>query len=249
MRTKSVDWCINLVQVLTWLLAAMSPCIATLLNNNGVESAERLLQSASDRSTHPLSATHVVQVVAKAPETLKLGTDDFLGTGLKRKSVAGAYGTTAAVSLGAVAIGYQTLNYRSKNRDAATKAAKDERVREAICSEKRRSADATGPKSMNNDSQSSGPMSIASSSSVPSASEPSRHSSVNVEASQSEAPVIGLGAVRASTAYAYPPSRALSRLDRRARLSDATLNTIEDYNKMIGATEAIASGTIAITSA
>ena len=50
--------------------------------------------------------------------------------------------------------------------------------------------------------------------------------------------------------YAYPPSRALlARFAKRTPISDATLTTIEDYNKMIGATEAIASGTIAVASA
>lgn len=55
--------------------------------------------------------------------------------------------------------------------------------------------------------------------------------------------------------YSYPygvepPARVRVQpeLGRRA-LSDETLNTIEDYNKMIGATEAIVSGSIAMTAA
>lgn len=46
----------------------------------------------------------------------------------------------------------------------------------------------------------------------------------------------------------YPPSRPLDRWTKR-RLSDAVLNTMEDYNKMIASTEAVASGSIAVTAA
>lgn len=58
-----------------------------------------------------------------APKTLNLGETNFLGTGVRRKSIAGAYASTAGVALGGAAITYQTMNMKSKNTDAWKKKA------------------------------------------------------------------------------------------------------------------------------
>lgn len=93
-----------------------------------LESLERLtdterLQQFTRSLSLPLSLSpkEVKRAVKQAPDRLHLRQDDFLGLGVKRKSVAGVYGTSAGVSLGAAAISYQTMNLRSKNRDAVTK--------------------------------------------------------------------------------------------------------------------------------
>lgn len=55
-------------------------------------------------------------------------------------------------------------------------------------------------------------------------------------------------ALQSGTEEVWPERGAKSDWDKRG-LSDATLTTIEDYNKIIGATEAIVSGSIAVTAA
>ena len=125
MRAGSVVLCALaphplLLVALAWLLAATLPVCAQL------DAAEPLEKVAESRSfpgfTRVMSAKDVKQAVKKAPEKLRLGKDNFLNSGLRRKTIAGVYGTTAGVTLGAAAITYQTLNLRSKNRDAETKA-------------------------------------------------------------------------------------------------------------------------------
>lgn len=192
------------------------------------------------------------KVVVKAPEKLRLGTEDFLGSGFKRKSVAGAYGTSVGVSLGAVAIGYQTLNYRSKNRDYAIKKEKDARIKEAICSERRRHAAAAAEAAPVPDvaADTVRPTAPSISASTAFASNVLQPDHTDLVGSASASALVSTQqAGLASTAYTYAPSRALTSLERRAPLTDLTLNTIEDYNKMIGATEAVASASIAMTSA
>ncbi|GAC92579.1 septum-promoting GTP-binding protein 1 [Pseudozyma hubeiensis SY62] len=253
MRSRCIHSTITLLQLVAWLLAVVTPCTASLPeDSSGLESAEQLVRPASDRLAHSLSTARMRKVVVKAPEKLRLGTDDFLGSGFKRKSVAGAYGTSVGVSLGAVAIGYQTLNYRSKNREYAIKKEKDARVKEAICSERRRYAAAAAEAAPVAD--------VAADTVRPTA--PSIFASTAMASNvlqQDHADLVGLESAPASfstqpagvasTAHTYPPSRALTSLERRAPLTDQTLNTIEDYNKMIGASEAVASASIAMTSA
>ncbi|SJX62096.1 uncharacterized protein SRS1_12945 [Sporisorium reilianum f. sp. reilianum] len=257
-----------LLHMLAWLLAT---CHASV--ESAAESATESLISPQtdthplvDRLTHSLSAKQVKKVVQKAPEKLNLGADNWLGSGLKRKSVSGAYGTTAAVGVGAAAITYQTMNLKSKNREARKKAEKDARVKEAICAAQRqRAAEAAEtdqqPSVLATEYTPSPPGN-------PNAAPPNAIPTTPTGLSSPSTPPPAEGAA-AGSAYAYPPSRALSwskrtatrtpyayppsrvsaTWSRRAPISDATLVTIEDYNKLIGATEAITSGTIAIASA
>lgn len=74
-----------------------------------------------EKGVKSLSSTKLKDAVAQVPKKLNLGVDNFLGMGVKRKSVAGAYGTSAAVTLGAAAIGYQATNLRSQRRTAYKK--------------------------------------------------------------------------------------------------------------------------------
>ncbi|SPO22192.1 uncharacterized protein UTRI_02202_B [Ustilago trichophora] len=205
------------MHLFTWLLTSSALPVPSDLSP--FETLSR--SDPFERLTHSLSSKELRNAVKKAPERLRLGQNDFLYSGLKRKSVAGAYGTSAAVALGGVAITYQGMNLRTKNRDAETKKAKDAQMKKAICAalkgEREHSSRARPDAQDSNYS--------------PSSTERSRWDSGG-EAQQ----------------YAYPPSRTTVEWDKRA-LSDATLNTIEDYNKIIGATEAIASGSIAMTSA
>ncbi|SPO23523.1 uncharacterized protein UTRI_02202 [Ustilago trichophora] len=206
-----------------------------------------------EKLTHSLSSKELRNAVKKAPERLRLGQDNFLYSGLKRKSVAGAYGTSAAVALGGVAITYQGMNLRTKNRDAETKKAskckknfvdmcnldadqknlcvvgtEDAQMRKAICA----ALKGQRQQSDRERERADGDRHFA-----PSSTEGSRWDPGSEEGDGAE-----------GQEHAYLPSRPTSEWDKRA-LSDATLNTIEDYNKFIGATEAIASGTIAMISA
>ncbi|GAC76968.1 hypothetical protein PANT_22c00301 [Moesziomyces antarcticus T-34] len=74
-----------------------------------------------EKGVESLSSTKLKDAVKQVPKKLNLGVDNFLGMGVKRKSVAGAYGTSAAVTLGAAAIGYQATNLRSQRRTAYKK--------------------------------------------------------------------------------------------------------------------------------
>lgn len=74
-----------------------------------------------EQGVESLSSTKLKDAVKQVPQKLNLGVDNFLGMGVKRKSVAGAYGTSAAVMLGAAAIGYQATNLRSQRRTAYKK--------------------------------------------------------------------------------------------------------------------------------
>lgn len=125
MRLNSFSSPIILFHVLIWLLASASPVIAQV--EESVEEADRL-NSSNDplhRLAHTLRPKRVKTVVKKAPKNLRLGTDDFLHSGLKRKTIVGAYSTTAAVGLGGAAVWYQLTNLRSKERDANAKAASE----------------------------------------------------------------------------------------------------------------------------
>ncbi|TKY87399.1 hypothetical protein EX895_004076 [Sporisorium graminicola] len=259
-----------LLHLLTWLLAGSTPAHAAL--ESALESAtERLIPAAGndtpalvDRLTHSLSAKQVRKVVQQAPEKLNLGTDNFLGSGLKRKSVSGAYGTTAAVAVGAAAITYQTMNLKSKYRDAEKKAetaqtetaaATDTGPEDLDTSTEYTASPASMPPLTENTDTPAQPHMATTPSSAPPV--PPRSAAPRVPAATGTNAIYALP-VRwtkrtrpSSRRYAYPPSRALSatQWSKRTPISDATLITIEDYNKMIGATEAIASGTIAVASA
>lgn len=112
-----------LLLLIIWLLAAATPTLSQFDAGAIADPIEKLTQSDPfTKFTRTLSRPkELKQAVKKAPETLRLGADDFLGSGLKRKSVAGAYGTSAAVAVGGAAISYQALNLHSKNRDAEIK--------------------------------------------------------------------------------------------------------------------------------
>lgn len=125
MRFTSISSPIILLHILFWLLATASPSIAQV--EESVEAADRLISSNDPlhRLAHTLRPKRVKTVVKKAPKKLRLGTDDFLHSGLKRKAIVGAYSTTAAVGLGGAAVWYQLTNLRSKERDANAKAASE----------------------------------------------------------------------------------------------------------------------------
>lgn len=106
--------------LLIWLLAVITPCIAQL-ESSEVQAAEKL--TASNLLGRLRSSVRGV------PKSLKLGNDNFLGLGAKRKSIAGVYGTTAAVGVGGAAIAYQTMNLRSKDRDARNKMQSEYKIR------------------------------------------------------------------------------------------------------------------------
>ncbi|CDS82439.1 uncharacterized protein SPSC_03258 [Sporisorium scitamineum] len=263
-----------LLHFLTLLLAATSPALAEI-ETAALDSTERLIPSVVpplDRLTHSLSAKQVKKVVVKAPEKLNLGADNFLGSGLKRKSVSGAYGTTAAVGVGAAAITYQTLNLKSKSREASKKA--QSRNGAALQAETAVSPGVAEDESSPILPVASNPNTASQSSVEPIAPSASAAPPVLATAPASPPPATAstTGPPAASNVYAYPPSRALTmrtskrtgtsspyayppsralypKWSKRAPISDATLITIEDYNKIIGATEAIASGTIAVASA
>nr|CDI52832.1 hypothetical protein BN887_03316 [Melanopsichium pennsylvanicum 4] len=153
-----------LLHLSSWLLAAQAAPLPI-----AIATEEHLTDKLVNKDTifkFSRSFSNTKVSLKKAPEKLKLGENDFLGSGLKRKSVAGAYAATGAVGIGGVAVIYQAMNLRSKERDADKKQA-----------------------SLNS-----------------------------------------------------------AEWGKRA-LSDATLNTIEDYAKVIGATEAIVSGGIAMKAA
>ena len=246
---------ILLLHLLAWLLVTSSPALA--LSDGELEAAQRLIPFSSDsplnRLTRQVTSGRVRKAVKNAPEALNLRNDNFLGSGFKRKSVAGAYGSSAAVTVGAAAIAYQTINFRSKNRIAEKKlqskfaswllehrrdwkadmkrflgCKEDASVREAICAEKRMREASSGMQSPNK----------TASRPSPPQQETSRWSNIYATVRKS---------LNAGRAYAYPPSRAV--LTKRTPISDATLTTIEDYNKLIGGTEALISGSIALASA
>ena len=109
----SIIRCTLLLLLLQWLLAVLPTAVAQL-----EQSVSKAAESARvSQLTRSLSPKVVAEAVKIAPEKLKLGNTDFLGSGLRRKSLAGAYGSTAAVSVGAAAITYQMMNMQSRNRD------------------------------------------------------------------------------------------------------------------------------------
>ncbi|GAK63849.1 uncharacterized protein PAN0_003d2058 [Moesziomyces antarcticus] len=161
-----------------------------------------------EQGVESLSSTKLKDAVKQVPQKLNLGVDNFLGMGVKRKSVAGAYGTSAAVMLGAAAIGYQATNLRSQRRTAYKKKLKY--------------------------------LAAAQGRSIPGASSP---------------PVLPVAQAeplslrrRYGTPWSQTQGRPTLEWKRRA-LTDNTLVAIEDYNKLIGANEGLASGGIAVTSA
>lgn len=101
--------------LLQWLLAVLPTAVAQLEQLQSVLKAAESARVA--QFARSLSPKVVAEAVKIAPEKFKLGNTDFLGSGLRRKSLAGAYGSTAAVSVGAAAITYQTMNMQSRNRD------------------------------------------------------------------------------------------------------------------------------------
>uniref|UniRef100_V5EWZ5 Transmembrane protein n=2 Tax=Kalmanozyma brasiliensis (strain GHG001) TaxID=1365824 RepID=V5EWZ5_KALBG len=230
MRSNNMPSRIALFHILIWMLAIACSSLAQL--EEPVEAAEQIIQSANPKRTSSL--VRPLKSVKKAPAKIGLGADDFLRSGLKRKSVAGVYGTTAAVSLGGAAIWYQTMNLKSKNRDAATKAEKDKRIKAAICEAQRRHAAEGGQASFL-------PTSPLEAQNVPPL--PLLSAISGAEADDD----VYDHTQKNGNAHPYPPSRAISKLTKR--ISDAALNTIEDYNKMIAASEGMVSGSIAVTAA
>lgn len=97
------------------------PCMAEI-----EEAVEQPIEKAAQSDklsqlTRSLSPQKVKEVIQKAPDKYKLRANNFLGTGLRRKSIAGTYGTSIAVMGGAGAITYQGLNLQSKNREQENK--------------------------------------------------------------------------------------------------------------------------------
>lgn len=85
--------------------------------SGAVEGAPRLLRTAS-------RAPRYFKSVAKeaAPKALqKLGPEDFLGSGVKRKSLTGLYSVAGAVGLGASSIAYNGINMKARQTEAMRK--------------------------------------------------------------------------------------------------------------------------------
>lgn len=78
-----------------------------------VQEAPRLLRTASKAPKYIKSA------VKDAPKALnKLGPEDFLGSGVKRKSLTGLYSVAGAVGLGASSIVYNGINMKARQSEA-----------------------------------------------------------------------------------------------------------------------------------
>ncbi|SYW77901.1 uncharacterized protein UBRO2_02093 [Ustilago bromivora] len=117
-----------ILSLLTFALIAslIPPCIGQADATASVRPIKQVAQSdAFDQLirtlSRSLSPTKTKEVIQKAPDILKLRSNNFLGTGLRRKSIAGAYGTSIAVTGGAGAILYQGLNLDSRNREQENK--------------------------------------------------------------------------------------------------------------------------------
>ncbi|KAJ1027041.1 hypothetical protein NDA18_003060 [Ustilago nuda] len=236
-----------ILSLLTFAIIAslIPPCIGQADATASVHPLKQVAQSdAFDHLirtlSHSLSPTKIKEVIRKVPDILKLRSNNFLGTGLKRKSIAGAYGTSIAVAGGAGAIIYQGLNLESRNREQENKDGKDRLYRKAICAalqaRKRNAAAKTA-------------------SSPPSVPEAAPALSPNT----AEAPPLAPPSARWQNRYKFgdrtksdpsvpPESRPKADWDKRA-LNDATLIAIEDYNKLIAGTEAIVSGSLALVAA
>ena len=94
-----------LLLVVTILLAALQPCLAQIDTSVLEKPAEAVVQSdAINKLKTSLSPNNVKDALKAAPERLKLGAENFLGTGVRRKSVANAYSTSIGVVAGAGAI-------------------------------------------------------------------------------------------------------------------------------------------------
>ncbi|SNX82884.1 uncharacterized protein MEPE_01590 [Melanopsichium pennsylvanicum] len=211
-----------LLHLSSWLLAAQAAPLPI-----AIATEEHLTDKLVNKDTifkFSRSFSNTKVSLKKAPEKLKLGENDFLGSGLKRKSVAGAYAATGAVGIGGVAVIYQAMNLRSKERDADKKQARDEQVRQAVCLALRSRQAAQTPTEIETLPSTIPPLESEVSHAYPSAPR------------------------RMETAASSATGLNSAEWGKRA-LSDATLNTIEDYAKVIGATEAIVSGGIAMKAA
>lgn len=81
-----------------------------------VQEAPKLLKTASRAPRYIKSA------VKDAPRALnKLGPEDFLGSGVKRKSLTGLYSVAGAVGLGATSIAYNGINMKARQSEAIRK--------------------------------------------------------------------------------------------------------------------------------
>ncbi|SAM81396.1 uncharacterized protein UBRO_02968 [Ustilago bromivora] len=237
-----------ILSLLTFALIAslIPPCIGQADATASVRPIKQVAQSdAFDQLirtlSRSLSPTKTKEVIQKAPDILKLRSNNFLGTGLRRKSIAGAYGTSIAVTGGAGAILYQGLNLDSRNREQENKDGKDRLYREAICAvlqEVRKGNAAAKTASL-----------------PPSVPEAAPALSPNT----AEAPPLAPPSARWQNRYKFgdrtesdpsvpPELRPKADWDKRA-LSDAALTAIEEYNKLIAGTEAIVSGSLALVAA
>ncbi|PWY98624.1 hypothetical protein BCV70DRAFT_218632 [Testicularia cyperi] len=80
------------------------------------------------------------QATKEANKALKLTANDFLGSGVKRKSVAGTYAGLGAVGLGAGAIGYNAVNMEAKQAEQQAKRIKNEVANKHFCAKERERA-------------------------------------------------------------------------------------------------------------
>lgn len=84
--------------------------------STAVQEAPKLLRTASKAPKYIKSA------VKEAPKALhKLGPEDFLGSGVKRKSLTGLYSVAGAVGLGASSIAYNGINMKARQSEAIRK--------------------------------------------------------------------------------------------------------------------------------
>lgn len=97
-----------------FLFTLLQPCLAVPVELPADE-LEHLVKNS--KLARVMSSKQIKGAVKELPKTLKLGQNDFLGSGVRRKSISGAYASTAGVGLGGAGIWYQTTNLKAKDRD------------------------------------------------------------------------------------------------------------------------------------